>query len=133
VPYADDLDGRAFDDPGFYTPEGHWTEAYAYAERGFRLAAANMRRLVHLCRERRIAVTLVVYPWRTNIARQERDHVQRRFWRAFAHEHGVRVVDLFPPFMEQGAAYEALFIDDDVHWNARGHALVAAQVLSQLQ
>jgi lysophospholipase L1-like esterase len=132
VPYADDLDAAAFDDPSFYTPEGHWTEDYAYAERAFRLAETNMWRLARLCRAHRIAMTIVVYPWRTNIERQEHDHVQVRFWRTFARDHGVRFVDLFPAFMGEGQMYQRLFIEGDVHWNARGHALVARNLLSQL-
>jgi len=133
VPYADDLESAAFDDPSFYTPEGHWTEAYEYAARGFRLAEVNMRRLVRLCRGHGISMTIVVYPWPTNIERQELEHVQVRYWRAFAHDHGVRFVDLFPAFAHGRQPYQGLFIEDDVHWNERGHALVGERVLAHVE
>ena len=133
MPYADDLDNAAFDDPSFYTPEGHWTETYAYGERGFRLADANMGRLMRLCRAHGISATIVVYPWRTNIAHGERDHIHARYWRAFASEQGVRFIDLFPAFTDEGPAAQQLFIEDDVHWNERGHAFVAAHVLPHLE
>jgi len=133
VPYAGDLDNAAFDDPSFYTPRGYWTEAYRYAERGFTLAEANMGRLARLCHANGISMTIVVYPWRMNIERQELDHIQVRYWRAFAHDYGVRFVDLFPAFMGERQTYQRLFIEGDVHWNERGHALVAEYMLSHLK
>jgi lysophospholipase L1-like esterase len=97
----------------------------------------NMDRLAELVREHGIALTVVVYPWPTQIARKDRDSRQVRFWRDWARERGVRFVDLFPGFVTTDDARNEqtirdLFIQDDFHWNPEGHRRVAELFLSRL-
>jgi len=57
------------------------------------------------------------------------DAPQRRL-RAWGRRDGVEVIDLLEPFRaEQRAGGPDLYLEDDGHWNERGHAL-AAEVLA---
>ena len=52
--------------------------------------------------------------------------------RAWCALQGVSVIDLLPSF-RQAAATRRLYIHNDTHWNAAGHALAAAQITPLLQ
>lgn len=102
-----------------------------FAAFGLAKAAAMMDRLLVLLRERRIDLTIFVYPWPDQIVAGDRDSVQVRFWRQWAATREVGFVDLFPLFLDAGPAAEVLsryVIRRDFHWNEAGHALVADAV-----
>jgi hypothetical protein len=106
----------------------------AWANHGLALARDHMKDLAALARAHGIALTVVVYPAPVQIYSNDRNSLQMRFWRAFAAEHRVGFVDLFPVFLERGGAqpadvYAKYFIPNDTHWNAAGHELVAKAVL----
>ena len=90
-----------------------------------------MDKLVELCRERGIRVTLAVYPWTAQIEKRDVESAQVRLWRSFAAEHDLGFIDLFPslitelPYLEFEARY---ILPGDAHWNAEGHRLVADAV-----
>ncbi|MCC7048758.1 MAG: hypothetical protein IT562_18730 [Alphaproteobacteria bacterium] len=98
---------------------------------GLAKAAAMMDRLVLLLRERLLPLTIVVYPWPDQIVAGDRDSVQVRFWRAWARTRGTGFIDLFPLFLDGGTPAEVIgryVIPRDFHWNAAGHAMVAAAI-----
>jgi hypothetical protein len=105
-----------------------------WAKWGLALAASNMTKLLDLCRSRGIQMTIGVYPWPDQIRRGDLDNRQVRFWKEFAAENDVAFIDLFPAFMAASPQPEVVcrryYIDEDVHWNAAGHQLVAATILS---
>jgi hypothetical protein len=114
-----------------------WTveeEAYAdYGVPGIEKAKKHMGRLWDLLQDHGIAMTLVVYPWPTQILHEDRDSVQARIWEEWAGERSVRFIDLFPDFIPTGQAPKAMirkyFIPGDLHWNEEGHRLVARRFL----
>jgi hypothetical protein len=81
-------------------------------------------------------MTLVVYPWPDQILRRERDCVQVTHWRDWTALRGIGFVDLFPVFLDTGSAEQVVadfYIRGDMHWNQRGHELVARKVLERLR
>jgi hypothetical protein len=105
----------------------------AWGKKGLELAKADMQGLVELCRARGIPVTLVVYPSPVQILMGDLDSIQVRFWQRFSTEAQVALVNLFPAFVGEDAGrprgvYRRYYIENDVHWNAAGHALVAARI-----
>jgi hypothetical protein len=137
---ADDPDRRRTEeDRRFATNEYRslWTVdegAYSdYGARGVEKAGTHMGRLHHLLREHGIEMTLVVYPWPTQILHQDRDSIQVKIWREWAGERSVRFIDLFPDFIPAGQAPREVirkhFIPGDLHWNEAGHRLVAHRFL----
>jgi lysophospholipase L1-like esterase len=121
-------------------PRAQWTvddDAFRrYGERGLAGMRANMDRLAELAQKHGASLTVVVYPWPTQIARKDLDSRQVRIWRDWARERGARFVDLFPAFVSHDDArneqtIRELFIPDDFHWNPAGHRRVAELFLSQ--
>lgn len=110
-----------------------WTvdkEAYEdYGVRGLRKAKKHMGRLYDLLQAHGIGMTLVVYPWPTQILHEDRDSIQVRVWREWARERSVRFIDLFPDFIPAADPPKEIirkyFIPGDLHWNEEGHRLVA--------
>jgi hypothetical protein len=117
-----------------------WTvdkQAYDdYGARGLRKAKKHMGRLYDLLQAHGIGMTLVVYPWPTQILHEDRDSIQVRVWREWAAERSVRFIDLFPDFIPVDAPPKEVirkyFIPGDVHWNEEGHRLVARRLVEEL-
>jgi hypothetical protein len=94
-----------------------------WGERGLAVAAANLDKVVEICRDWKCRVTLVVYPWPDNIAARDQDSLQVRHWRAWAAARGVRFVDGFAPFFSEpaDAAIARYYIPGDVHFTPAGN------------
>ena len=104
-----------------------------YGARGIEKAKRHMSRLYDLLQAHGIDMTLVVYPWPTQILREDRDSIQVRIWREWASERSVLFIDLFPDFIPTGQdpkeVIRKYFIPGDLHWNEEGHRLVARRLL----
>ena len=100
---------------------------------GLKLAKANMEQLNSLCLQHDIKLTLVTYPWPKQIQRNEIKCPHISIWEEFAEEHGIRCINLFPDFLNQNSSIvlKEFFIPGDVHWNKKGHLLVAESLLSK--
>ena len=99
----------------------------AFGERGLALAAEHMGRVVGDCKDWNCRLTLIVYPWPNQIAHDDRDSIQLRFWRDWAQRNGVRFIDGFAPFFARpkDLALHDLYLTGDVHFSAEGHRLMA--------
>jgi len=115
-------------------PRGSWTVdeelLEAWGRAGLEMMRQRMDELLALLQRHDIALTVVVYPWPTQIYYQDLDSIQSRFWRDWSRERGVQFIDLFPTFVSDDAATnrETIlrdFIPNDMHWNEAGHARVA--------
>ncbi|MBN9087656.1 MAG: SGNH/GDSL hydrolase family protein [Reyranella sp.] len=102
----------------------------AFGERGLALAAERMDRLVGYCKDWNCRLTLIVYPWPNQIAHDDRDSIQLRYWHDWAQRSGVRFIDGFAPFFAppKAAALHDLYLTGDVHFSAAGHRLMARTV-----
>jgi hypothetical protein len=141
------LEDRAPDpkrDP-FTSPRAAWTYADwtrladDYAPLGVAGAVAQARtdmdRLAALLNERGIPLTVAVYPWPAQMKFDRVDSLQASIWREWCRGKCERFVDAFPAFFAWRDAhpdswYDDLYIPGDVHFNARGNAVVA-QVLEE--
>jgi hypothetical protein len=96
----------------------------------------NMQALADLLSQRRIPLTIVVYPYPMQLAQNDRDSRQVAIWREFCRENCKAFIDLFPVFFAEkdahGDWYQRYFIPDDVHWSAQGHRLIFREVGKQL-
>ena len=103
-----------------------------FGQPGLRLATRHLGALRQLLGSRGISMTLVVYPWPDQIVRKERDCVQVTHWKSWCQQKGVAFINLFPLFLDAGEATDVIddyFIPADMHWNDRGHQLVARELL----
>jgi len=115
-------------------PRGRWTIDETlydqYGKRGVDLMIERMDRLVELIRPYGIALTIVVYPWPTQIYHKDLDSMQVTIWREWSLDNGAHFINLFPDFISTDDTTNAqtireLFIPDDFHWNDAGHREVA--------
>lgn len=86
--------------------------------------------------DRGIGLTLVVYPWATQLWHDDRNSVQRTVWKDWAETHNVGFIDLFPDFFGDEPAEERIgrwYFPHDVHFNAAGAAVMAAGFLARSQ
>jgi hypothetical protein len=140
--WLENKDTEAYGDPDFPHIRSEWTsDAYfdnRWTDLGVALALEDMRKLVELCREHEVELTLAVYPWPDQIYAAELECRQVFLWETFCAENELRFINLFPAFMQQPTLsaeeiYAAYFIGEDVHWNPAGHRLVADAVEPHLR
>jgi hypothetical protein len=106
-----------------------------YGKRGLGLAADHMTRLRALLDSNGITLTVVVYPWPDQIVQRDLESRQVVFWRNWAQLNQVEFVNLFPDFIgdtDPVSVVNTYFIAGDVHWNARGHKVVAERLLERI-
>ncbi len=123
----------------YYRQRSQWTsnpEVYAaWGENGLALARENMEKLLALCEQHGIDVTIAVYPWPDQIRSGETDSIQSRFWRQVAGEEGFGFIDYFPDFIdgrEPDVVVKEYFIAGDVHWTPSGHQLIAERLSREI-
>jgi len=120
-------------DDQYNAVRGTWTvdkqELEKWGNAGLAFAEENMEKLYRICAGNKIKMTVVVYPWPTQIQENDSDSIQVSFWRNFSEERNITFINLFPyffnPRLTTNQTIERYFIKGDVHWNEEGHAYVA--------
>jgi len=111
------------------------------AEGGIAKEKAKMTLLWQLLQERNIPLSVVVYPYPSQLVHDTVDSRQVTIWRKWCQGKCKRFVSVFPAFfaakdrcprLQAGCWYPYLFVFGDFHYNAAGNALVADAVISSL-
>ena len=118
-----------------------WTireDAYEdFGRDGLRKAKQYMDQLYDLTQQHNIPMTIAVYPWPDQIMHHDLNSRQVKFWNEWGSEHSVLFINFFPDFIQPGIdpkqVMERYFLEGDVHWNERGHQLIAGQFLQSLE
>jgi hypothetical protein len=90
-----------------------------------------MSKLAEMLSDHHIKLTVAVYPWPDQIISGDLDSIQVSIWEKWCQRHDARFINYFPTFIKDGneaarkRVLEEYFIWYDVHWNRRGHGLVA--------
>ena len=106
-----------------------------WGKRGIELAEKNMDLLYELCKHHNIPMTIVVYPWPSQVARSELDSKQVSVWKNFAEKRQIDFVNCFPYFINHANGPDNVrkyFLAGDVHWNDQGHILMADILWNEL-
>lgn len=97
-----------------------------------------------LCQElerRNIPISVVVYPYPSQLVHDSADSQQVRIWREWCAGKCNRFISLYPAFfavkeqcprLEPGCWYSQLFVFGDVHFTTAGNAMVADAVIQSL-
>jgi hypothetical protein len=105
-------------------------------EGGIARSLNNMQALADLLAARRIPLTIVVYPWPTQIELNDRDSRQVVIWRDFCAKNCKAFIDLFPAFFALKDAekdwYQRYFIFGDIHFSGEGHHVVFRELARRL-
>jgi len=126
----------------FYNKISMWTiDEYIfkeYGDKGLKKSAFYLNHLYHLLQKNNIALTIAVYPWPIQIVNNDLHSIQVKYWRKWAQQKNVNFLSYFPCFINQSSrkqtsSFDTLkkfFIDGDVHWNEKGHKLIASEFIS---
>ena len=97
---------------------------------GLASAARNLEKIVAQCRDWQCRMSLVVYPWPTQVAAGDRDSLQVRYWREWSQRNGVRFVDAFRPYFTLPAdeTIKRYYFPGDIHFNEAGNKLLFDEV-----
>ena len=115
--------------PGLAPPRPRWVD------RGRSLLLESLGRIADYCEQEALPLTLVAYPWPTQLGPEGMAGIHIDGIREFAAERGVPLVDLYPIFAEQGSpgrVRKLFFFRNDMHWNTAGHELVAEHLTRAL-
>jgi hypothetical protein len=120
---------------------GLWTvkeEVFSeYGLGGIRKAKKHMDLLYILLQQHHIDMTIAVYPWPDQIIHHDLDSRQVGVWREWANHHSVTFLNFFPYFIKPDSDPKSFlskyFIEGDVHWNEKGHQLMAQALMGQLK
>jgi len=102
-----------------------------YGAIGVKRMRLFMSKLADLLSNHHIKLTVAVYPWPDQISNGDLDSIQVSIWEKWCQRYDARFINYFPTFIKGGneaarkRAIEEYFIWYDVHWNRRGHELVA--------
>ena len=113
-------------------PRAMWTyddSAFEeYGREGVKNMKQNMDRLLAILKEKNIRLTVAVYPWPDQIMFDSVDSRQAKIWQQWAEGNNVALIDYFPRFIGGRDAEDVIgqyYIEDDCHWNEKGHQVIA--------
>jgi hypothetical protein len=120
-----------------------WAAGFAPlgVEGGIAREKAKMTLLWQELARRSIPISVVVYPYASQLVHDQADSRQVRIWREWCEGKCKRFISVFPVFFaardecprgRPGCWYERLFIFGDGHYSAAGYALVADAVIQSL-
>jgi len=110
-------------------------------EGGIAKEKAKMTRLWQALATRNIPLSVVVYPYPAQLIFDNADSRQVRIWREWCEGKCKRFISVFPEFFAvkaecpkhaPGCWYSNYFIFGDIHYNAKGNAIVADAVSKSL-
>jgi len=106
------------------------------AKTGLKLGAENMEKLVRICKNHDINLTITVHPWKKQIEKGAPSNMMVDFWQDFAQEHEIGFINFYPVFIDppfSAALGLDFFIPNDNHWNKNGHQLIASELIKHIQ
>ncbi|MGO8823210.1 MAG: SGNH/GDSL hydrolase family protein [Desulfomonilaceae bacterium] len=107
----------------------------SWGKKGFLLAKENMDKLCKLCREHRIKLTIVVYPWPSEFIHKNVDSRNVTLWKLYCKKNGINFINLYDSFNWSDKPANIIaqyYIPNDMHFNKNGHQLVAKTLLENL-
>lgn len=104
-----------------------------WGREGSVLADYYMSKLIKLCKEHNIEVTIAVYPWPQQVKEGLVKNKHVLFWHKFAIKHGIKFLNLFPLFMQLNPeiSIKQFYFPGDVHFNEAGHMVIAREYLKR--
>jgi hypothetical protein len=88
--------------------------------------------LVGLCRSRGVEVVLAANPWEFQVVTGGDNRLERLLLDRYSGADGVTVMELTAAFAAHPTPSQLFLPDGDIHWNEKGHALVAERLADAL-
>ena len=107
-----------------------------YGERGKPRMIKYMDKLVQLTNENDIDLTLVVYPWPSQIWYEDLHSIHVQIWQDWCEKNDIELINLFPSFVKINRSEEQkletiskYYVPYDLHFNEEGNKLIANEFL----
>lgn len=122
----------------YYEERPNWTlndSIYQkWGIKGVALAQENMKKLVVLCNQNQIKLTIAIYPWSQQVKQRDVNSKQVQIWTQFAAANQLQLINFFPDFINEESTdyetfYKKYYIAGDVHWNEAGNKFFATNLL----
>ena len=109
-----------------------------YAVRGKKRMKKYMDKLVQLTNENGIELTVVVYPWPSQIWYEDLNSLHVQIWEEWCNKNNVKFINLFPSFVKVNISdvqkldiISKYFVPYDLHLNQEGNKVIADEFLKQ--
>jgi lysophospholipase L1-like esterase len=119
-----------------------WTiddDIYRKYQLGIDSALKNMNLLFQECNKRSINMTIIVYPWISQIFHKDLNSIHVDIWKKFSDERKINFINLFQIFINENdndkkimKKIKKYFIPYDVHFNQEGNKIIAKFLLNKL-
>jgi len=109
---------------------GNWTHDdffwKKHGREGRKLAEFYLDQLSNLCKKNNVDLSLIIYPWPSQIYYNLESIKHRLFWKNWSIKNNIKFYDLFEYFDEQDKikTINKYFIEGDIHWNKKGHEYI---------
>jgi len=103
-----------------------------WGRKGLILAKWHMVALADLCKYHGIKMTISIHPWPIQIVAQDWNSIQVQFWEKFASDYDVNFINFFPILQKKSETINTIkeyYFSGDVHFNAKGHILIANELI----
>ena len=108
-----------------------------YGEKGLKKARHHMDLLYQLLQQHQITMSVAVYPWPDQILHADLSSRQVTYWEEWAKNNSVKFFNFFPSFIfpeiDPKEVIHENFIQGDVHWNERGHEVIARELYAKMR
>ena len=95
-----------------------------------------MNKLAHLTKENSIDLTVVVYPWPSQIWYEDLKSIHVQIWQDWCDQNDIKLINLFPSFIEVNSSEEKkldiiskYYVPYDLHFNKAGNKRIANEFL----
>jgi len=103
-----------------------------WGRQGLILSKWHMAGLADLCKSHGIKMTISIHPWPIQIVAQDWNSIQIQFWEKFAKDYSVNFINFFPILQKESEIRNSIkeyYFSGDVHFNAKGHKLIANELI----
>ena len=110
-----------------------------WGEKGIKLQIKYMNKLKKLLDENNVKLTVVVYPWISQIWYEDLNSLHVKIWKDWAKKNNSNFIDLFPLFVKKGISNSEKdkiinenYIRGDFHFNEKGNQIIAEELIRKL-
>jgi lysophospholipase L1-like esterase len=113
-----------------WTEGDYWTNGLSWVATGLERCRQDIAAIRDLCDQQEMSFAIVIYPYPVQLMSSQYPSLHQVEFQQFCAQEGILLIDLSYDF-KNATRWEDYFMPGDIHWNKRGHRLVAAALLER--